>query len=322
MSVTQLAGSRAARPSLSWPRLSPLARAEARTGLLFLSPWILGFFLWILLPMLASLLFSFTSFNLVHPGQTRWVGLANYARLLRDPVVQQSTLVTLRFAAIAVPVGVLQPVAMAALLNARRLGARRLFTTLFYMPYIVPLVSAVYIWQGMLNARTGWVNLSLGALGLGAPDWLNSVSWIYPALVIIGLWSAGNAMLVTLAGMQTVPQELYDAARVDGAGPWTSFTRITLPLITPAIFYNLVLLLIGIFQYFLVPFVLTNGTGRPGNATLFYAMHLYKTAFTYSDMGYGATMAWALFLVVLGVTGFVFWSARYWVFYASETRQP
>jgi ABC-type glycerol-3-phosphate transport system permease component len=158
------------------------------------------------------------------------------------------------------------------------------------MPYIVPLVSAVYIWQGMMNTRTGWVNAALGAIGINGPDWFNDVRWIYPALVIIGLWGVGDMLLFTLAAMQGLPAELYEAARVDGAGRSATFLHITLPMTTPVIFYNLVLSLIGIFQYFIIPFVLTGGTGRAGNAARFYAMQLYKEAFAYRKMGYAAIL--------------------------------
>jgi ABC-type sugar transport system permease subunit len=298
-------------------KMSKLARHEAGWGFIFLAPWIAGFFLWIFLPMLASLVFSFTDFELLHPEKTQWVGLDNYVRFFKDPVVRQSAMVSLRFAVIAVPIGIVQPIIMAALLNDQRLKGKRFFTTLFYMPYIVPLVSAVYIWQGMMNTRTGWVNAALGAIGLNGPDWFNDVRWIYPALVIIGLWGVGDMLLFTLAAMQGVSTELYEAARVDGAGPSATFRHITLPMITPVIFYNLVLSLIGIFQYFIVPFVLTGGTGRPGNATRFYAMQLYKEAFAYRKMGYAATMAWILFVVVSIVTVVLFATAKYWVYYAA-----
>jgi len=296
-------------------KLTKLTRREALWGLFFLSPWIIGFLLWTLGPMIASFVFSFTDFNLLHREEMQWVGLDNYRLLFTDPNVKTAVSVSLRFAAIALPVGILQPVLMAALLNDERLWARRLFTTLFYLPSIVPMVSTVYIWQGMMNTQTGWINRFLTAIGIAGPDWLNARAWIYPSLVIIGLWGVGDMMLYTLATMQGVPTELYEAAQVDGAGRFRQFRHITLPMITPVIFYNLILSSIGIVQYFLVPFVLKGPNGDPGNATWFYGMHLYKEAFAYSKMGYGATLAWVLFLFVLIVTIFLFWSSKYWVFY-------
>lgn len=290
-------------------------------GLVFLSPWFIGFSAFYFLPIVASLVFSFTKFNLIYPDDIEWIGWANYLRVFTDPVTVLSAIVTFRFAAIAIPVGIIQPILMAAMLNSKRLWAKRIFTTLFFMPFIVPLVSAVYIWQGMFNQKTGWINMALGGVGIDpGPDWLNDVRFIYPALVIIGLWGVGQAMLITLAGMQGITTELYEAASIDGAGPVRSFFSITLPLITPIIFYNLVLALIAIFQYFLIPFILSKGTGNPANSTLFYAMQLYRTAFTFSDMGYGAAMAWVMFIAAMIVTALLFGSAKYWVYYAGEER--
>jgi len=296
-------------------KMSKLARAEARWGLLFLSPWIIGFFLWVFLPMIASFILSFTDFNLLRREEIQWIGLGSYIQFFKDPIVKMSSAVSLRFALIALPVGIIQPILMAALLNAKNLWGKRLFVTLFYMPAIVPLVSAVYIWQGIMNDQTGWVNIALGWIGINGPDWFNSIQWIYPALVIIGLWGVGNALLFTLAAMQGVPTELYEAAKVDGAGWLAAFRHITIPMITPVIFYNLVLSMIGIVQYFLVPFVLNGGNGDPGNSTWFYALHLYKEAFSYSNMGYGATLAWMLFAFVFVVTIVLFSTQKYWVYY-------
>jgi len=299
-------------------KMSKLARREVLWGLLFLSPWIIGFLLWTFLPMVASLIFSFTNFSLIYPAETQWVGFGNYIKFFKDPIVGTSVKVSLRFALISLPIGIVQPILMAALLNDKRLRGERFFMTLFYMPYIVPLVSAVYIWAGVMNDQTGWINMALRGVGLPAPDWLNNPTWIYPALIIIGLWGVGDMMLFHVAAMQGIPTELFDAARVDGAGPIASFRHITLPMISPVIFYNLILSVIGIVQYFIIPFVLKGGSGEPGNTTRFYAMQLYKEAFAYSEMGYAATMAWMLFVFVLIVTVVLFATAKYWVYYAAE----
>ena len=298
-------------------KMNKLAKREALWGLAFISPWIIGFFLWSFGPMIASLFFSFTDFNLLHREAIGWIGLDNFRHFFADPLARQGIKVSLIFAAIALPVGVIQPIVMAALLNDERLWGRRIFTTLFYMPAVVPFVSAVYVWNGVLNVQTGWFNRGLAWLGIQGPDWLGSQVWIYPSLVLIGLWGVGNMMLMTLATMQGVPTELYEAAKVDGASPFRRFWHITLPMITPVIFYNIVLTTIGIFQYFLVPFVLKGPNGDPGNATWFYGMHLYKEAFSYANMGYGATMAWLLFLFVLVVTTILFATQKYWVYYAA-----
>jgi multiple sugar transport system permease protein len=175
----------------------------------------------------------------------------------------------------------------------------------------------------MLNPESGWINRFLEYVGVpneSLPQWANDVNWVYPTYVIMGIWGVGNAMLIMLAGLQGVPTELYDAAKVDGASPWKIFWNITFPMISPVIFYNLILNIVGLFQYFLVPLVVNNGTGRPGGATLFYNLYLYKTFFTFQNMSYGSTLAWFLFLIILLVTVILFSTAKYWVYYAGEAR--
>ncbi len=300
-----------------WHSRSPRARREARWGWVFLSPWLFGFLVFYLIPIAASFVLSFTDFNLNQPEQTQFIGLENYRKLLEDPLVRRSLWITVRFMLFSVPVSIIVPLLLAALLNAKSLLGRRFFVTLFYMPTIVPLISAIYIWGGFLNARTGWLNRFLARFGIEGPDWLNSVTWVYPALILIGLWGIGNAMLTMLAGMQGIPTELYEAAAIDGAGPLRRFWHITLPMITPVIFYNLVLSVIGHFQYFIIPWVLLGPNGNPGGATMFYNLYLFKVAFVYVDMGYGATLAWLLFFIALVTTIVLFGTARYWVYYAA-----
>lgn len=297
-----------------------LARTEARWGWVFLSPWLIGFLAFILLPTLATLGISFTDFSLQDVTEFNFVGFANYRRMLNDPLVAHSMGITLKFMAMALPIAIALPIALAALVNSDRLVFRRLFQTLFYMPYMVPLVSAVLVWGGFLNAQTGWLNKALGQVRISGPDWINSTFWIYPALLIVGLWANGNAMITTLAGMQSVPSELYDSAQIDGAGTVARFRHITLPLITPIIFYNLTLSLVGLFQYFLEPYVLTVHIGDPGNATLFYNMYLFQNFFRFQDMAYGATLAWVLFLIILTFTAALFATRRFWVFEAEQDR--
>jgi multiple sugar transport system permease protein len=286
-------------------------------GIIFLSPWIIGFFAFTFFPMIASLVLSFTDYNLNEADHITFIGLDNYRQLFTDPNVGVSLSATFRFAAIALPLSIVLPLGLASLLNSKHLIGKRIFRTLFYMPYIVPVVSAVYIWQGMLNSEAGWINRALEQIGIAGPNWLNDINWIYPALNIIGLWGVGNAFLITLAGMQGVPTELYEAATVDGSGPISRFRHITLPMISPIIFYNLVLSVIGIFRYFDIPYILSQGTGRPGNSTLFYNIHLYKSAFVFKEMGYGSALAWLLFAIVFIATFALFYTSRYWVFYSS-----
>lgn len=299
-------------------RLGKLARREAGWGLIFLSPWLFGFLVFYLVPMAASLVFSFTNFDITQPGGPRFIGLANYAQFFRDPQVRKSLVITLRFMFVAAPVGVLWPLFLAVLLNARSLWAKQFFRTFYYLPYIVPVVSVAYIWRGFLNTETGWMNRALAVVGIRGPDWLNSVQWIYVTLILVGLWGVGDSLLRLLGGMQTVPTEYYEAARVDGANAWYTFWHITLPMISPMLFYNLILLVVGLFQYFALAWILGGPTSNPNEATLFYNVYLYKQAFVYSNMGYASTLAWVLLLLALSVTLVLFGTARYWVYYAAE----
>jgi ABC-type sugar transport system permease subunit len=290
-------------------------------GWAFISPWIIGFLLFILFPMIASFIFSFTDFNLLHPDSIQFIGLNNYQRLVTDPMAGTAVGATLHYALFALPVGILLPVLLAGLLNSPLLKGKRLFLTLFYMPYIVPVVSVVFIWQSYLNEEAGWLNRLLALIGVQGPNWINSVEYIYPAMVLIGLWGLGNSLLITVAAMRGVPTELFEAARVDGAGPITIFRKITIPMISPVIFYNIILTVIGVFRFFDMPYILGRGQGQPGNATYFFSIHIYKNAFTYQDMGYGATLAWVLFIAALLVTIVLFVTSRYWVYNSSGENQ-
>ena len=215
------------------------------------------------------------------------------------------------------PISILVPLGLAALLNSKVLIGKPFFRLLFYMPYIIPAISGVYVWQSFLNGQTGWLDRLLRLVGVTDPPvWLENVQFINTALVLIGLWGVGNAMLTMMAGMQGVPTELYEAARVDGAGPVTSFWRITIPMISPVILYNLVLSAIGLMQYFVVPYVIST-TARFSEPFDFINLHLYRTAFQFGDMGYAAALAWFLFAVALAITVIIFVTSRRWVYYAS-----
>jgi len=294
-----------------------LQRTRTLWGWVFLSPWIIGFLAFYFVPMVASFAFTFTDLRLTRPGEASFVGLDNYRTLFNDAYVGKSLRVTLSYMVIALPISIIIPLGLATLLNSKSLWGRRLFRTLFYMPYVVPIISVTYIFNGFLNTQSGWLNRFLGeVLGISGPNWLYSSTWIYPALLLIGIWGTGNAMLTMLASMQTIPTELYEAARVDGANGVTIFRKITLPLITPMIFYNLILALIALFRYFDIPYIISRGTGGPNDITLFYNIYFYRVAIQYDRMGYGATLAWLLFVIGLIATIFLFATARHWVYYA------
>jgi multiple sugar transport system permease protein len=305
----------ATRTSRSLGLRSP-SRREAFWGLVFVAPWIIGFLAFTIGPLIASLVLSFTDFDLVRPEAVRFVGLDNYARMVTDPLVVQGLVVTARFAIIAIPVTMIASLGVALLVNSPRLVGRSAFRTLFYMPIQIPLVASTLVWIGFLNTETGWLNGLLRLVGIAGPDWLNNATWVYPALTLIGLWGIGNFMLINLAGLQSVPTELYEAARMDGAGPWSMFRRITIPLMSPILLYNLVISLITTFQYFTQAYVLTNGRGDPNNATLFINLDLFREAFVNNHMGYGSAIGWLLFTIVLIMTLILFVIARRRVYYA------
>jgi multiple sugar transport system permease protein len=300
-------------------RLRPSVR-EAMWGFVFISPWLVGLVLFTAGPMVASLVMSFTDFNLVRPDATRFVGLDNYIGMANDPTIAQSMVATFKFALIAIPVTMFASLGFALLLNHPKLPMKGPLRALVYLPVMIPLVASTLVWTGFMNTETGWLNQILGSLGLPQPDWINSETWIYPTLSIIGLWAIGNFMIINIAGLQSVPTELYEAARMDGAGAWKSFRNITIPLMSPVLLYNLVIVLIGTFQYFTQAYVMTNGRGDPNNATLFVNLVLFREGFVFNNMGYAAAIAWLLFAIVLGLALLLFRFARRRVYYAGDDR--
>jgi ABC-type sugar transport system permease subunit len=330
--IEELSNIRKTLPSLrSFRNLPPIARREFKAGILFIAPWIFGFLAFTLLPMLATLFFSFLNLRITDGilSPPHFVGFENYQHLLNDPQVWSTSTtpgslwVTIKFGLLALPIGIFIPLGIAVLMNNKNLKGQMFFRSMFYMPFIVPFVAAVFIWGGMLNPESGWINRTLMALGVpkeNVPGWSNDVNWVYADYVLRGIWGIGNAMLIMLAGLQSVPTELYDAATVDGANGWQTFWKVTFPMISPVIFYNLVLSMVGLFQYFLVPLVVNQGDGSPGGTTYFYNLYLFKTFFTFQNMSYGSTLAWFLFVVILLVTIILFGTAKYWVYYAGESR--
>ncbi|MBL8096686.1 MAG: sugar ABC transporter permease [Anaerolineales bacterium] len=311
-----------------------LARREALAGYAFIVPWLIGFLVFTVGPMLASLYYSFTDFNIIDPP--RWVGLDNYIRVfsgipeylmtgdprqLGDPLFWKSLQVTLYFAALALPLNLLFSFILAVLLNQKVPGVN-IWRTIFFLPSIIAGVAVALLWVRILNPKIGILNVFLqDVVGIARPPgWLQDPNWAVPALVIMSLWGVGGSMIIYLAGLQGISTELYDAAKVDGANAWHRFWAVTLPMMTPVLFYNLVLGTIGTFQYFTEVYVATSGTGDPQRATLFYNLYLYQNAFRYFDMGYASTMAWILFVIVLTLTALIFRSSDAWVFYEGQLR--
>ena len=289
---------------------------ETRAGLLFVSPWLAGFLLLTLGPIVASLIYSFSSYDVLSPA--RWVGMENYQRMLSDDPVFWKSLLNTAYMMLGLPLGMGVGLAIAMLLNAEVRGMK-LYRTLFYLPAIVPLVASSILWLWVLNPETGLVNSLLRMIGVSdLPSWLNSPSWLLgskASIILMGLWSAGSGMIIWLAGLKGIPRHLYEAAEIDGAGAVGRFFNVTLPMLTPYILFNLVMGTIGTMQIFTQAYIMTGG--GPADSTLFYAYYLFNSAFEYFDMGYASAMAWVLLLLVLALTVVQMWSAKKWVYYES-----
>lgn len=309
-----------------WFKMTLAERREAKWGLFFISPWLIGFLIFYLTPMIASFIFSMMEFTLSEPENMKFIWFDNWREMLfEDPDTWASLRVTFTFALISLPIGMISAFALALILNSKYLMGRNLLRTLFYAPTMVPGIAAILIWLQVLNSNTGWINRILDSFGIQATGsnglrWLDDPNLIYFAFTFIGLWGIGNMMLINLASLQSVPTELYEAAEIDGANWWNRLWNITVPMVTPVIFYNLVLSVVGLLQYFLVPWVLNQGSGYPDGTTRFYMIHFYKEAFTFKDMGYGAALAWLMFIIALAITLFIFATGRYWVYYAGDNK--
>jgi multiple sugar transport system permease protein len=296
-----------------------MGRVRLRWGWFFLSPWLIGFVAFQALPIVATIFLSFTDYSATKefaPGNFNMVGLDNYGRLFSDPQLLQSLGVTIKFALIAVPIGLVIPLSFALLVNSKHLMAPNVFRTLYFLPTVIPIVAGVMVFQGVLNAQSGWINLMLEAIGLEGPRWLSDPQWAVPALNLLGLWGVGNAMLILLASLQGVPTELYDASTIDGANGVQRFRYITLPMISPVIFYNVTLGIIGAFQYFVAAMLIGGRNGDPQGSTLFYNLHFYRQAFVFNDMGYASVLALLLFVIVMILTTIMFYFGQRSVYYA------
>jgi multiple sugar transport system permease protein len=292
-----------------------IAERKARAFYFFIAPWALGFVVFTAGPILASLALSFTRYDIMMPP--RFVGLRNFGDLFSDDLFFKSLYNTAYIVFFAVPLGMILAFALALLLNQKVRGMAS-YRTAFYIPSIVPAIGSAVLWRFLLQPQWGLVNGALALVGIQGPGWLSSEVWSKPALILVMLWSSGGPMVIYLAGLQDVPQSLYDAAHIDGAGLWARFTHVTLPLMTPTIFYTLVMRVINIFQVFGIVYVMTDGMGGPINSTLVYLVYLYRNAFSYFKMGYASAMAWVLFMIILGLTLIQFSLARSWVYYEVE----
>ncbi len=281
-------------------------------GYLFISPWLIGFIAFTFWPFIRSIYLSFTRYNIV--TEPKWVGLANYKMLLtQDELFYKSAWVTIKYAIVAVPLGIVAGVALALLLNINVKGMS-VFRTIFYLPSIVPTVATSVVFMWLLNPNIGLVNRILAVVGVQGPAWLSTSPWAFNSLIMMALWGVGGSMVIYLAGLKDIPVHLYEAATLDGATSVKKLRYVTLPMMTPVIFFNLVMGIISAFQYFTQAFVMTPN-GGPEDSTYFYSLYLYNRAWKYLDMGYASAMAWILFLVVIVLTGLVFRTQKKWVHY-------
>lgn len=288
-------------------------KKETRLGLLFVSPWLIGFLLLTLYPVIATLYLSFTDYRVLSPPH--WIGFDNYRELLTDTDTFWPSLWNTLFLFLELPLAMILGLAIALLLN-QKLRGMAWYRTVFYMPSIVPVVANAMLWLWLLNPEYGLVNAGLRALHLPAPTWLASPEWAKPALILMDLWAVGGGMIIYLAALQGVPKPLYEAAELDGASHWQRLIHVTLPAISPVIFFNLIMGVIGTFQYFTQTFIMTKG--GPDKATLFYALYLYQNAFQYFRMGAACAMAWMLFLLTLAASALVFKTSARWVYYEGQ----
>lgn len=306
-------------PSSQGRSLLPIKRRTLQrnlTGWLFASPWILGFLLWTLGPMIASLLIAFTEWDLI--SAPRWVGAANVGTLFSDQLVAQALTVTTVYAVTSVPLQIVFGLSLALLLNSKIVGLS-FYRTAFYLPSVLSGVAVALLWRWLFSTEFGLFNTMLSSVGINGPSWLGDPRWALRSLVIMSMWSVGAGVIIYLAGLQGIPTDLYEAAEVDGARGWDRLWYITLPMMTPVLFFQLVTGVIAGLQIFTEAFIMTNG--GPNNATLFMLLYLYRNAFEYFRMGFASTLAWVLFLYILVLTLIFFRTSSLWVYYEGEEKK-
>ena len=293
-----------------------MTRSDARNiakGLAFVSPWIIGFCCFMLLPIGLSLYYSFCEYSLLQPPA--FIGLDNYTTLLQDEVFWKALGNTFYYASMALPAGMLVSLGLALMLNAK-IGGQSVYRTIIFLPSLVPVVASAMLWLWLFNARLGLINGVLAKFGIQGPPWLTDANWAMPSLALMSLWGVGHTVVIYLAGLQDVPRDLYEAAEIDGAGPGRRLWHVTLPMISPVIFFNLVMAIIGTLQVFAVPYIMTQG--GPVRSTYFYTMYLYDNAFVFLKMGYASALAWIQLLIIMALTAFAFWTSKRWVHYQGK----
>lgn len=317
------AGIVAAPPRPGRFHLSRTERKNLRTGLLFISPWLVGFLAFNLYPALASLYYSFTNFKILQ--DPRWIGLDNYTKLINDPIFWKSLTNTLYITVVGVPLAVVVALGIALLLNRRGIRGIGIFRTIFYLPVVIPGVAAAILWIFLLSPINGLVNQGLHAIGIAGPGWFFDPAWAKNGIILMTVWAAGDVVIIYLGALQGVSRALYEAAEVDGAGAWVKLRHVTIPMISPAILFNLITGAIAAFQSFTQAYVISAGVGRGNdgsiggvqNSLLFYGLNLYNNGFRYFQMGYASALAWILLVLILIATLVMLRAARDRVYYES-----
>lgn len=291
--------------------ISPTTRSFL-TMIAFISPWLIGFLWFFIYPTVSSLYYSFTQYNVLQPPM--WVGARNYVDLTQDRRFWNSLSNTVFYTTISVPLNVTLAFTLAFILN-REIPGRPLLRTLVYIPVVVPITATAMIWMWLFNTNWGMLNNLLALVGIKGPAWLGSPTWSKPSLILMQTWLIGTQILIFLAALQDVPRALYEAAMIDGAGAFQRLCKVTIPMVTPAVLFNLLTGLIGAFQVFASAWIMTDG--GPLRSTEFYVYYLYNNGFRFFKMGYASAMAWILFGVVLIVSAITFGTSARWVYYGS-----
>ena len=308
------------------PRLTRLQLREALEGYLFISPWLVGLLAFTLGPIVLSFALSFTAWQISAPPI--WIGLDNYAELFQDPTMYKSLYNTIYLAVLGVPLSMVLALGIAMLMNQGVRGIS-IFRTIWFLPSVLSSVAVAVLWSWILNPRYGLLNQALALVGIEGPGWLTEPEWAKPAVILMGLWGVGGSMVIYLAGLKGIPQHLYEAAKLDGAGEWAQFRHVTLPMLSPTIFFNLITSVIGSLQVFVSIAAITMGAswgggvsraGGPDDSLLVFMLYLYRQAFGFFRMGYASALAWFLAAIIMALTIINFQLAKRWVYYEGQLR--
>ena len=292
-------------------------KRETILGWVMVSPFLIGFVFLTAIPMIASFVISFSEWDML--SNPEWIGFDNYKKLFfEDALALHSLNITILFTIVSIPLNILFGLALAMLLNTSIRGLA-IFRTIYYLPAILSGVAVALMWRWIFSTQFGLLNALLDIIGIEGPAWLTDRIWVLPSFVIMRLWSVGGGMIIYLAGLQSIPTNLYEAAKIDGANWWHQTRFITLPMLSPTIFFQLIVGFIFSMQIFTEAFIMTNG--GPADASLFYLLYLYRTAFQYFDMGYASALAWVLFVVILVLTIILFKTGKSWVYYELDTKK-